>query len=105
MILMQNCVLHNRTTILAVMKGLNQQRHSNMQILVSIGCIAMALELPLLNINAMGKKPIYFYHKSPAATRPVAILRFAGEVLEGRVSMHSYEKSGLHFRSILLTDA
>ncbi len=35
---------------------------------------------------------------------PVAILQFAGEVLDGSVSMYSYEKSGLQFRSLLLTD-
>ncbi len=45
------------------------------------------------------------YHKSPTGARPVAILQLASEVLEGRVSMHSNGKSGLHFRFILLTDA
>ncbi len=34
-----------------------------MQILVSIGCIVTVLELPPLNINAKGKKPVKLHLK------------------------------------------
>ncbi len=36
---------------------------------------------------------------------PYCNLQFASEELDGSVSMYSYDKSGLQFRSLLLPDA